>query len=295
MRTQPGPSTLFKPVITTSRSGPLECDYNLHKSNATYFSDLDVGRLHLVFSLCRHGISVTGKELAKEMPQEKGGLSIALGGVACNFRREIKPFERFEVWTRVLAWDRKWLFVIGHFVKSGAVRPKRYMYQPWKKEAEGQKGSTKDGSAPNGGERRANETTHPAILASSIAKYVFKKGRLTIPPERVLRASQLFPPQPADYETPPVSDTPVTDGTSLDSISGATPVAAASAAEKLTPENAGEILAASLTPKMEDEMWDWQRVQDERLRGMRVAELYNGLDGLNQEFVGEDGVVLGRY
>ena len=93
------PSALFQPVITSSRSPFLECDYNLHKSNSTYFSDFDVGRLELLVSLCGYGIDQTRKELAKE---SKDGFATMLGGVSCNFKREIKPFQAFEVWTRIL-------------------------------------------------------------------------------------------------------------------------------------------------------------------------------------------------
>ncbi|KAL9634528.1 MAG: hypothetical protein Q9164_004035 [Protoblastenia rupestris] len=274
-------------MITASRSGPLECDYNLHKSNSTYFSDFDVGRLQLLVSLIGHGLNSTRNELAKEMPKEKAGFSIMLGGVACNFRREIKPFEGFEMWTRILAWDRKWLFVIGHFVRPGAVKPKRYIYQPWMKTRDG-KGDS-NGSAGNGMEGKAG--AHPAIFASAIAKYCFKKGRLTIPVERVLQASQLLPTKPADHETPPVSETPVSEGTSLDGASGAINLIA----ERMTPDNAGEILAASLTPKDGEDVWGWSRVENERLRGMKIAGLYNGLDALNEEFIGEGVAVLGRY
>ncbi|KAL9124871.1 MAG: hypothetical protein Q9217_005850 [Psora testacea] len=242
-------------------------------------------------------MEVTKRELTKEMPLEKGGFTIALGGVASNFRREIKPLEKFEIWTRVLAWDRKWLYIVGHFVKSERVRPKTYLYQPWKKtgyEQAGNSGSVGDG---NGTETeierkaRAAHHHHPAIFASSIAKYVFKKGRLTIPPERVLRASQLLPPKPADHESPSVSETPVVIESSLEGASGA----AISAAEKLTPDMATDNLAASLTPKDGEDVWDWERVENERMRGMKVAELYRGLDALNEEFVGEGATVLGRY
>src|SRR5438045_3403928 len=43
------PGDLFKPMITVPFRTPLlETDYNLHKSNSTYFSDLDMARTQLV-------------------------------------------------------------------------------------------------------------------------------------------------------------------------------------------------------------------------------------------------------
>ena len=281
LASKPGPSALFQPVITSSRSPFLECDYNLHKSNSTYFSDFDVGRLELLVSLCGYGIDQTRKELAKE---SKDGFATMLGGVSCNFKREIKPFQAFEVWTRILCWDNKWIYVIGHFVKKGAVKPRSYTLQPWKRT----KANRAEGTGTAVNSAGANSGPHPAIFASGIAKYVFKKGRLTIPPERVLRASQLLPPKPADHETPPMTITPNPETNPVDP-------SAASIIEILTPDNTGEIMAASLTAGFgESDEWTWERVENERKRGMRIAELYQGLEALSEEFTGENMPVLGQ-
>ena len=274
-----GPAALFQPMITSSRSGFYECDYNLHKSNSTYFSDFDVGRLELLISLCSNGIERTKKELSKEGPES---FAVMLGAVNCNFKREIKPYQGFEVWTRLLTWDQKWFYVIGHFVKKGAVKPKRYTLQPWKNSMKGESNGHLASPAEGTG-------AHPAIFASGIAKYVCKKGRRTVPPERLLRASGLLPPKPADQETPPISMTPNPEGTSLDA-------AAASLGASLTPDNAGEVLAASLTANASgSEDWTWDRIEQERQRGMRIAELYHGMEMLHEEFTAAERPVLGRY
>lgn len=238
---------------------------------------------------------------------EGEGFGLRLGGVSANFRKEIKPFERFEVWTRVLAWDRKWLYVVQHFVRPG-VRLGRYLLQPWRK---GTAGGAKEAAASKvakkssnghvvaaaaGGEGEAGKAksapAHSAIFASVIAKYVCKKGRLTIPPERVLRASGLLPPKPegGDEASPPFSMMPSTDSTSFDA-------AAVSAAEELTLAGAEAMLDASMTATSaaEGEVWDWARVEKERQRGMRIAEVYSRLDALNDEFLGDGADVLGDY
>ena len=55
-------------------------------------------------------------------------------------------------------------------------------------------------------------------------------------------------------------------------------------------------MAASLTAGFADsDDWTWERVEEERKRGMRIAELYRGLDALNGEFTGERVPVLGQY
>ena len=170
-------------------------------------------------------------------------------------------------------------------MKKGAVKPRAYTLQPWKKskakEAEGTGAAVNNEGAKSG--------PHPAIYASAIAKYVFKKGRLTIPPERILRASQLLPPKPADHETPPLTMTPNPETNSLDTTT-------ASIVEVFTPDNAGEIMAASLTAGIDgSEEWTWERVEKERKRGMRIAQLYEGLEALSEEFTGDNMSVLGQY
>ena len=218
--------------------------------------------------------------MAKEGNERFGPI---LGGVSCNFRREIKPYEAFEVWTRILTWDDKWLYVIGHFVRKGTVKPKSYSLEPWRKIVTQ---SSQDHTANGATDERG---IHPAIFAIGIAKYVCKKGRRTIPPERILRASELLPPKPADHETPPISITSNPEITSMDAT-------AASVGEKLTPDNPGEVLAASLTAgDSATSEWTWERVEKERQRGLKIAEMYNGLDMLNEEFTADQCSALATY
>ena len=246
-------------------------------------------------SLCTHGIEKLKKELALEEKEGrgdgamgKGRFEIRLGGVSCQFRKEIKPYEKFEIWTRVLCWDRKWLYMVSHFVKPGAVKPKSYTLQPWRDaRRQGKDHETQSNGSANG---HASPLPHPAIFATSIAKYVAKKGRLTISPERVLRASELLPPNPADHQTPPAPSSPAPE-------SNSNTAAAVSVVDQITPGNAEDVVVASLKAAVESEKeeWTWERVEGERKRGMKIAEMWGALDGLNGEFKGDGEVVLGRY
>ncbi|KAF4556773.1 Hypothetical protein D9617_1g086550 [Elsinoe fawcettii] len=137
-------SDLFKPLVTTSWNSPLDCDYNFHKSNSTYLKDLDVARAHYIGALLRTGLRRMHAGDHEGLPNPSGpshtssgrrvpdNYIIALGGVACIFRKEIAPLSRFEIWTRLLAWDEKWIYTVSHVVKAGAVRPRGYALQPWK-------------------------------------------------------------------------------------------------------------------------------------------------------------------
>lgn len=306
-------------MITTSSNPPLECDYNFHKSNSTYFTDSDVGRLHLVVALCGQGVEKVKEELRAEavaavasappgteaVAKAAVGLSFgaALGGVAASFRREIKPFEGFEVWTRILAWDNKWLYMVQHFVKKGAVKKGKLLLQPeGKRRGIGawfrKRGSTRangiqkekknqtstSNTTSNGHAVSSNPSStppHPAIFATLIAKYVFKHGRRTIPPERVLQASNLLPPKPPSTTTSPnTGDKPeTTTATTTDPTTLRTPDESVTVTDDDNSSNE----------------WTWEKVEQERIRGLRLAEHFANLDTLNGEFPGDGADVLGVF
>ncbi|MCJ1386054.1 hypothetical protein MMC17_009179 [Xylographa soralifera] len=272
-----GSPALFQPIITSSRTSILECDYNIHKSNSTYFSDLDVSRLHHIACLMSLGM---GKARKKILSERKGSFNIMLGGVTCTFKKEIKPLESFEIWTRVLSWDQKWLYLVSHIVKSKAVEPKGYTLQPWKKTGERK--------------RRVDltqATPHPAIFATSVAKYVFKQGRVTIPPERVLEASDLLPPRPLDVEQPSVSGECSAPGVSADGASQLVNLDSITSQLKL---QAKTVLSESLIPQKID-VWDWWSMEQERDHGMSLAKHMAGLDTLHDAFTADDRPALGQY
>ncbi len=223
----------------------------------------------------------------KELSKEKGVFTIMLGGVSCNFRREIKPYEGFEIWSRILTWDDKWIYVVGHFVRKGTLKPRGYTLQPWRKTGRQAETDNIESNSTTVNKEASTPKAHPAIYASAIAKYVWKKGRLTIPPERVLRASELLPPRPLDSETHSTSLAPAAQGMFIDAV---TP-----APGSLSSDTVGEVLPASLAASFTTDRWDWERIEKERQRGLGIAQLWNGLDALNDEFTGEEKPALGYY
>lgn len=292
---------LFAPIVTHSWNSPLDCDYNFHKSNSTYFKDLDVSRAHYVGALIRtglrrlnsgdtEGLSSVSQDLDTTTPKGKKkvpkGYIIALGAVACSFRKEIKPLARFEVWTRLLSWDDKWIYVVSHIVRPGVLRPKGYHLQPWKEHStswfsgKGSKRKVKADPTP--------EQLRSAVYATSIAKYVCKNGRKTVPPTVLLERSRLLPPGPRPVDMPEASGA---------LSSGAATPASSSGLEG--PESAGPALANALRrsaaanaskegerDKEETEMsgLTWEEVESLRVRGLKYARMFDGLAGLHDEF-----------
>jgi hypothetical protein len=247
---------LFHYSVTSSRTSLLETDYNIHKSNSTYFADLDVSRSHLVTHLMGPGMPIIGdnaknkRVLDKDGNVVKGSFGIGLGAVFCSFRKEIAPLQGYEMWSRILSWDRKWLYIVTHFVVKGKVRPTGW---------DGKRmGPTRNKVQKVDGSGEEVDFSK-YVIATAISKYVFKLGRFTVHPALVIEAAGLLPERPGEGwkggET----------GTG-------------------TPEDLGDL--------DEQGEWDWKRVEAERRRGLEYAEHFAALDGTNSLFDGgEDGAI----
>ncbi|MGD9171509.1 MAG: thioesterase family protein, partial [Candidatus Thiodiazotropha sp.] len=78
---------------------PTDLDFNLHMNNARYLSFMDLGRTDL---LVRAGM--LGLVSRKRWKPVTGSIDI-------KYRRSLMPFQRFKLYTRVLCWDEKWLYL----------------------------------------------------------------------------------------------------------------------------------------------------------------------------------------
>jgi acyl-CoA thioesterase FadM len=253
---QPSPipqQALFQPVITSTRTPLLETDYNLHKSNSTYFSDMDISRTHFFTALIRNGIRKNRK-----------GHIVALGGISCLFKKEILPYTKFEMWTRLLCWDRKWFYLITHMVKPGVGKPTSWTLQPWKKT----KKPAKDVS---------EEELLKGVYATAIAKYVIKKGRLTIAPEQVLLDADMVPVKPEGWVYQ--GETVVANGDANGHANG----------------NANGHANGVLPKPVEGKEWNWDIIEAERLRGLALAQKFADMDGMHGFFNGGKDGALGEY
>lgn len=143
---------IFRAVAYTSYAAPLEIDMYLHKSNSTYFVDLDLARTKFV---CQ----VFQKLFLSNYENERGDFAkrsisnfpyVPVGTVKCVFKHEIKAFQRYTIVLSVLAWDDKWLYVLLKFESKGK------------------------------------------LCALGVTKYVFKRGRRTIKPRDFIEICGLY-------------------------------------------------------------------------------------------------------
>ncbi|HEV7768014.1 MAG TPA: thioesterase family protein [Thermoanaerobaculia bacterium] len=85
---------------------PHDCDLNFHLNAGRYVSFMDVARLELIGRMRLFG----------EMLRR--GWRPVMGGAVMRYRRSVMPFQRFDIRSRVIGWDEKWIY-IEHIVEVG--------------------------------------------------------------------------------------------------------------------------------------------------------------------------------
>lgn len=175
---------IFQSVVTTSHTPWLEADFNLHKNNATYFSDVDISRTHLVCTLLAKGIAKNRGGTAAYTGTSSTTFGLALGAVSCSFCKEIPPYKTYEMCSRILSWDNKWLYIVTHFTSHT------------KRQTPGasEKQTSKVGDA--GHRSTTTKDNQTEIFATALSKCVFKANHKTVSPDAILRDSELLPLHP---------------------------------------------------------------------------------------------------
>lgn len=91
------------------RVWPGDIDMNLHMNNGRYFSIADLGRLDL------------GLRNRVWLRALKRGWRPMAGDSNARFSMSLQPFRAYELQTRTLGWDRKWIFCEHRFVRGERV------------------------------------------------------------------------------------------------------------------------------------------------------------------------------
>lgn len=86
---------------------PNDLDLNLHMNNGRFLTIMDLGRFDLTFRTGLGGLLL------------KGHWRPVVGAAKIRYRRSLAPFHRYELHTRLLAWDEKWLYLEQRFMVRG--------------------------------------------------------------------------------------------------------------------------------------------------------------------------------
>ena len=88
---------------------PNDCDINLHMNNGRYLSFMDLGRVHLIVQL---GLLAT---------VFRNRWKPVLAAAEINFIRALRPLQKFELVTRVVTWDDKYVYMEQLFEARGVL------------------------------------------------------------------------------------------------------------------------------------------------------------------------------
>lgn len=253
---------LFAFSCLSTRTTLFESDYNLHKSNSTYFSDLDIARTKHVTRMISPAFPALTKQLKeKEGYDKRGRMGVYLGAVHCSFRKEIGMMEKGELWTRVIGWDEKgkWLVLGTWFVRRTRRRSQ--------------------------GESSGGKGEEIEVCASALSKYVVKIGRRTVPVERCLGEAGWMPERPSVATSFSVeegkgqeesavlipSTTAHNERTSGDSSNVTTGLP--------SPElNETQNAATEFNGSSSSTDWSWADIEAERKHGMNLVKNWLDLD-----------------
>jgi acyl-CoA thioesterase FadM len=102
-----GPLGIDGTAVLRTRVWPQDVDLNLHMNNGCYFSVADIGRIDWWL---RTGL---WHEFIR-----RGWRPVA-GNVTGRFAKSLPPLQRYQLQTRLLGWNKKWLFSEHRFVSRG--------------------------------------------------------------------------------------------------------------------------------------------------------------------------------
>jgi acyl-CoA thioesterase FadM len=106
---------LFDESRVAFRVWPSDCDINLHMNNGRYLTFMDLGRVHLTVQA---GL-IPHVRRNRWMP--------VLAAAEITFVRSLNPFERFELVTRVMTWDEKYVYMEQLFERDGELCAHAYV------------------------------------------------------------------------------------------------------------------------------------------------------------------------
>ena len=102
-------SGVFDESRVAFRVLPTDCDINFHMNNGRYLSLMDLGRVHMVARIGLLSIIVR----RRWMP--------VLAAAEINFIRQLAPFQKFDLVTRLVTWDDKYAYMEQRFESGGTL------------------------------------------------------------------------------------------------------------------------------------------------------------------------------
>ena len=107
--------TLWDSAVTDFRVLPSDCDIFRHMTNSRYLAVMDLGRMDL---LERSGFW--------DQLQAKGWYPV-VAGQTINYRRSLKPLQKYQVKSRVVGVDDRWVYAEQTFTAKDEVYARAFI------------------------------------------------------------------------------------------------------------------------------------------------------------------------
>lgn len=106
---------IFEASRLSFRVLPNDLDLNMHMNNGRYLTFMDLGRVHLTAQTGLLGVM----RRRRWMP--------VLAAAEITYLRSLEPFDRFELVTRLLTWDDKYIYMEQTFERDGELCAHAYV------------------------------------------------------------------------------------------------------------------------------------------------------------------------
>ncbi|HTA76362.1 MAG TPA: thioesterase family protein [bacterium] len=103
------PLKLLDTSIVTGQVWPTDLDNNIHMNNGRYLTIMDLGRFDWLLSCGFLKVCLKNRWFP------------IVGALKIIYIKPLNPFQKFELKTRILGWDAKWIYVEQIFEVNGAV------------------------------------------------------------------------------------------------------------------------------------------------------------------------------
>lgn len=169
----------------------LECDFfGYHKNNATYFTELDLCRTECTLNALHRYFKLA-------VMKKKSLTYIPLASICNHFMKETKPFENYEMRTKIVGWGDKWLWLITVFTVDEKIRviEDRGGTDADKKSCHSQSYNVPENVPPLYLHQKEGDKIGKRIYCLSLGKLVFKAGRKTLQPWEVVKLAGSTDPE----------------------------------------------------------------------------------------------------
>lgn len=101
---------VFRHTTLSTYCSWFEIDGYFHKSNSTYFEELDIARTDLMTKVFQK-LFLTSKRYPY----------LPVAETSSCFFKDIAPLQKYQIQSNVLCWDKKWLYILSKFtVNNGS-------------------------------------------------------------------------------------------------------------------------------------------------------------------------------